>query len=145
MVTIPPEVQVRATIRAGSVYYFPEESFSSEEPHYFIVLNHRPLADRVLLLACSSSRMDAVRRRRRGLPPETLVVIGTTDYPGFTMDSIVDCNSVIAKTIDELIAKLIRGQLKSKVGMDLEIVRRLRAGVLASPMVPEELKQVLQR
>jgi len=136
-------VQIRASIRSGSVYYFTEESFSSSEPHYFIVLNHTPATDEVLLLVCSSSRIESVRRRRRQVPKETLVEISHGEYPEFTVDSIIDCNSVITKNIEELVDKLKVRKLKFKTEIGIEIVRELRFGVLASPLVAEEIKDLL--
>jgi hypothetical protein len=45
MIDIPPDVQIRATLRAGSVCYFSEETHSTDTPHYFVVLNpsHSPI------------------------------------------------------------------------------------------------------
>jgi len=143
MVSIPPEVQIKSSIKPGSVYYFPEKSFSSQAPYYFIVLNYSPLTDEVLLLVCSSSQIEKVRRRRRHLPIETLVDIGNHEYSCFTVDSIVDCNNVFPKPIDELIRKRGLGELDLKGEMAIEIVEKLRAGVLASPLVNEELKDIL--
>jgi len=106
LISIPPEVQIRSTIKSGSVYYFEEASFASCEPHYFIVLNHFPHKDEIVLLVYSSSRIEKVKYRRRDLPPGTLVEIGPCDYPCFTMDSIVDCNVVMVKQIEQLTRRL---------------------------------------
>jgi hypothetical protein len=143
LISIPPEVQIRSTIKSGSVYYFEEPSFSSSEPHYFIVLNHFPHKDEIILLAHSSSRIEKVKYRRRDLPPETLVEIGSPDYSCFTVDSIVDCNVIIVKQIEELSRRLALGKLKLKTEIDQHIVEKLRLGVLASPLVDEELKRLL--
>jgi hypothetical protein len=143
MIHIPPEVQIRASIQPGSVYYFKEESFSSTEPHFFIVLNHSPAVDSNLLLVCSSSQHEKVKRRRRYLPTETLVEIGKEKYAGFTTDSIVDCNTLIKMEIGDLISKLSRGVLKLKQEMNSAIINILREGVQASPMVAGEDKELL--
>jgi len=143
MILIPPEVQIKASIRPGCVYYFSEESFTSTEPHFFIVLNHSPIDDSMLLLVCPSSRPDSVRRRRKHLPVQTLVEIRKEEYAGFTSDSIVDCNTVIEKTVGELVVKLSKGALKVKPDMDMGIIQKLREAVQASPMVAEEYKELL--
>lgn len=70
---VPPEVAIKATIRPGSVFYFLEDTLTSDEPHYFIVINIDPLTDKTLVLVCASSQIPRVRRRRRNCPAETLV------------------------------------------------------------------------
>jgi hypothetical protein len=143
MIDIPPEVQIRSSIRRGSVYYFKEHSFSSDVSHYFIVLNRYPATDRVLLLVCPSSQIEKVRHRRRNLPAGTLVEIKQDEYLDFAVDSIVDCNTVIQKTVGELVSKLSQGNLKVKSTMPMEILGKLRSAVQLSPMVSEEDKEVL--
>ncbi len=58
MIDIPDEIRIKATIKTGTVYYFTEETFSSDEPHYFIVLNHNPAGANIITLVCSSSQID---------------------------------------------------------------------------------------
>ena len=57
---VPPEVQIKGTIQPGSVYYFIEETFSSPEPHYFIVVNIDPYSDTIIILVCASHSIDKV-------------------------------------------------------------------------------------
>jgi hypothetical protein len=144
MIDIPPEVRIRSLIRTGSVYYFPEDTFSSTVRHFFIVLNSSPATDRVLLLVCSSSRIEAVKRRRRHQPSQTIVEIAKTEYADFTVNSIVDCNTIIPKTISELASKLNSRELLCKTVMDASIVEKLRQGVLVSPLVADEHKDLLR-
>ena len=145
MLDIPPEVQIRATIRPGSVYYFPEESFQSPEPHYFIVLNTDPQLDSVILLVCASSQIDKVRRRyKRICPIETLIEVTPVQYPGFTVNSIIDCNYVLEKSIDQLVEKLEQEKLKLKEEMNISLVGQLREGVISSPIVERRIKALLR-
>ncbi|MDO9547352.1 MAG: hypothetical protein Q7J65_00080 [Candidatus Marinimicrobia bacterium] len=137
-----PEARIKASIQPGSVYYFPDEELSSPEPHYFIVLNHNPSDDMVLLLVCSSSQIEKVKRRRSGLPG-TCIEIVMSDYKDFTVDSIVDCNNVFKRSINHLVNKLTSGDLKIKSEMNFAIVQRLRSAVLNSTLVSREDKQML--
>ena len=125
MVDIPPEIQIKTTIQPGSVFYFPEETFTSDDPHYFIVINKNPLTDDVLLLVCSSSKIDSVKSRTRHWPG-TSILIRQPEYVGFTVDSIVDCNRVFSRKIDHLVQKLSEGRLEVKPRMDIAIVEKLR-------------------
>ncbi len=145
MVDVPPEAAIRATIRPGSVYYFVEESFKSTEPHYFIVINNKPLEDKVVLLVCASSQIDKVRQRRKTCPEETLVYIDPTRYSDFSGDSIVDCNSIHEKTVEQLVDKLARDELRLKSEMDVSLIEQFRQGVLTSHLIEHRIKKSLQR
>lgn len=137
---IPPEVVIKATIRYGSVFYFPNEKFSSPFYHYFIVINSEPISDRIIYLICASSQIHTVNVRRKGFPPDTLVRINPNQYSGFTFDSILDCNDVHEQTIDELVKRLSDGRLTLMPEMDGALVDKLRQGVLSSPLVSPKIK-----
>lgn len=143
MVYVPPEVVIKATIRPGSVYYFPEDSFNTIEPHYFIVINREPLTDTLVILVCASSKIDKVKSRRATCPANTLIEITPAQYCGFTVDSIIDCNYVLEKSIDQLVDKLKSRKLMLKIEMDINIVNKLRDGVLSSPTVEKYIKDLL--
>ena len=80
----------------------------------------------------------------RGLPIETAVKIKETDYAGFTKDSIIDCNTVLQKNIDQIVEKLRNGELKIKPDMPKNIVEKLIDAVRKSPMVTQEVKSLLE-
>lgn len=141
---IPPEVQIKSTIRLGSVYYFAEESLHSPEPHYFIVLNIDPQEDTVILLVCASSQIDKVIKRRQTCPSDTLIKIAPNQYPDFKVASIIDCNIVFKQTIDQLIEKLANKKLRLKTEMKPDLVKQLRQGVLVSPLVENRIKSLLK-
>lgn len=141
---IPPEIKIKSTIQPGSVYYFEEETLNSPEPHYFIVININPQEDTVILLVCASSQIDKVLKRRRTCSVETLVKISPTQYADFKTDSIIDCNSVFERTVDQLVEKLLNNKLRLKTEMSIEIVNKLRLGVLASPLIEFRIKALLK-
>ena len=135
---IPNDVRIKATISPGSVYYFTDKSFTSDEPHYFVVLNCSPL-----LLVCASSQIDKVKRRRYLCPNSTLVEITPDQYPGFSRHSIIDCNFVAEHTAETLIALLDKGELKIKPEMPLGLVNAMISAVLDSPVVAQKVKKWL--
>lgn len=143
MIQIPPEVQIRAAIKPGSVYYFPEASFSSPEPHYFVVLNHNPLTDTFLVLVCASSQIEKVRRRRINCPATTLVEMTPADYSSFTKQTIIDCNEVHEHSIDDLVSMRAKYDLRTKAEMDASIVATLRQAVRDSPLITGKIKSML--
>ncbi|MFC2017711.1 hypothetical protein ACFLTQ_00195 [Chloroflexota bacterium] len=143
MVHIPPDVAIKAAIQPGSVYYFPEDSFNTEEPHYFVVINLDPSEDTVIILVCSSSRIEKVRQRRIVFPSNTLVEISPEQYCDFKVDSIIDCNYILEKNIEQLVEKLSQGNLLLKSEMNIEIVKKLREGVLDSPIIEDRIKKLL--
>jgi len=143
LVKIPPEVAIRGTIRPGSVYYFPHESFSSPKPHYFVVINIDPTIDEVILLICASSKIASVRSQWRNCPDETFVVISPRQYSGFKATSILNCNHVIEQSIDQLVERLSNERLKLKPEMSIELVEQLRQGMISSPTVSSRIKALL--
>lgn len=142
---IPPEVHIRATIKEGAIYYFIEDSFGSKEPHFFVVLNRNPLTDEILILVNATTKIDKRREARKRLPPETLVEISSVDCSVLRENSLIDCNSITEKTVDTLIEKLGKSELRVCFEMlKPELLQRLREGVLASPIVIRAHKELLQ-
>ena len=70
-------LEIRLSLRQGTVYYMAERGLSSVEPHYFVVLNRNPLGSKLLLLLVASSQVEKAQKRisRKNLPAESLVVI----------------------------------------------------------------------
>ena len=56
----------------------------------------------------------------------------------------MDCNSVIKKTIEEIVFLLKSKQLEYKPEMPIGIVEKLRAAVIASPIVENYIKEMLK-
>ena len=144
-ISIPPDVFIKTSLKPGTVYYFPEESFSSKESHYFVVLNRNPLDEHIILLVCSQSHIEKVKQRRKTCPPETLVEISKTQYPSFTTNSIIDCNYVLEKTVAQLMDKYAQGKLQLILEpIKDEMVERLRKAVLLSPRIEPRIKNILK-
>jgi hypothetical protein len=141
-VEIPAEVRIKATVRPGSVYYFSAYEFSTDEPHYFIVINRNPLTDEVLLLVWASSQVEKVRRRRAN-QPGTLVEIEPAQYPAFSRTSVIDCNNVLKKSLDEIVLRLNCGQLKVKPDMPLSLIEQIREALRRSPIIDRETIAIL--
>lgn len=143
---IPPKIHILATIKTGSVYYFSDEKLTSNEPHYFIVLNQSPSSDEFLILVCASSQIEKRKRiiKQLKLPEKTLVFIFPSECPIFSKKTVIDCNQVFEKTSQTLIEKLKQKNLK--VCTDVipnKIIQKLIQGILASPQVSRKIKQML--
>jgi hypothetical protein len=57
--------------------------------------------------------------------------------------SVLNCNHVIEQSIDQLVERLASGRLKLKPEMDIELVKQLRQGVIASPIPTSATKALL--
>jgi hypothetical protein len=137
---------LRLTLRGGSVYHLQHRDLSSAEPHFFVVLNIDPHADDFLVLVVTTSKVDSVRRRSNNLPPNTLVEISPSEYsdPHFTLQSIVDCNHWFRVTKKELLQKLQASLAWEKTPLPPDILKILRVGMLASPLIEDEIKDMLR-
>lgn len=130
-------------LHEGAVFYLVDRTFSSLEPHYFVVLNHNPYSEELLVLVVASSQIENVKKRRSHLPKETLVEIDKDMYESFTKDSIIDCNSARTKSRSQILEQLNAGG-SQVFPMPKEILKKLRQGVLASPVVETSVKLILR-
>jgi hypothetical protein len=135
-------LELRLGLRAGSVFYFQSRELTSEQPHFFVVVNRDPIATKRVLLTIITSKVEAVRRRDRERR-ETFIEISPADYDELRVHSAIDGNVVIEKPLSELAGMVRRKEVRYHRGLPTEIFASLKAAILASPVVSEELKQML--
>jgi hypothetical protein len=135
-------MELRLGLRAGSVFYFQSRELSSAEPHFFIVINREPVTTRLLLLTIVTSKVDKVRIRNRERP-ETVVEISPAEYNEFKVASAVDGNVVFEKPLSELVGLVNRKEVRYHKDLPPQIFAKIKAAVLASPLVADEFKQLL--
>lgn len=135
------------TIRQGTVYYLAHRGLSSAEPHFFVVLNKKPRQDRVLLLAVASSQVEKVKARaeRQNLPAATVVEISPEEYPDFSKASCFNCNQLFQKSLLELSQARRNRELRTQRDMPVDILERLIAGCMASPLLSDEEKLMIRQ
>lgn len=143
MARFSPKI-IKASIKPGSVYYFRAEEYSSDEPHYFIVVNLNPQTDEVVILACVSHQIEKTRNRRKDCPKETLVIITPTQYCDFTKTSIIDCNRVLPLRVTQIMMKYENNTLDVKTEMDIDRVNLIRKGILASDQIEPRIHTMLK-
>lgn len=138
-------LELRLTLRPGTVYYLKHRELDSAEPHYFIVLSNSPLKDKVVLMNVLTSKVENQRRRiiRRQLPAETLVEITPVEYSELTKESCVNCNQVFTKPLAEII-QLFPYMTKKPNDLPKDLLRKILEGVEASPLVSETEKKLIR-
>ena len=135
------DTTLRLTLREGSIYYFAERHLTSPEPHYFIVVNSDPLAQKLLLLSVVTSQVESVKYFRRHCL-ETVVELTPADLAGvLTKPSIVDCNDLKEVPLAEFNARFVGREIKC-FGKDLPkpLQKALRKAIHASKILPAETK-----
>ena len=138
------DVILKLTLREGSIYYFEERTLTSEQPHYFIVINSDPLSQHVLVLGVVTSKAEETRKRRHDCP-ECLVELGPAELPGVLKKaSIVDCNAPKSVPLADFNARFVRKEIRC-FGKDLPSALRkaLRAAIHSSKVVPAEVKALV--
>lgn len=138
---LPPNI-LDKIIKPGCIFYFREEAFSSQEPHYFCVLNSSRDNQTAILMVCCQSNVEKRIRARKNFP-DTLVIVDESDLPFLDRKSVFDCNSVIIKSIDEVKTKFAGGDLVPKDQVSEVILKRLIQGVLSSPLVSDYDKSLI--
>jgi hypothetical protein len=138
-------LELRLSLREGSVFYFKERKLSSAEAHFHIVVND-PLAQQVLLLTVVTSKIEKVKYRRRDCP-NTVVELGPRDLPNIlTQPSIIDCNGVTRISLDEFCDRWIRKDIEAfaqDVPQPLKIA--LRSALHASKILAPEIKALIKK
>ena len=135
-------LELRTGLRAGSVFYFQSRELTSAEPHFFVVVNSDPIRAELLLLTIVTSNLADVRTRNR-TRMQTVVEITPSEYAEFTLHSAIDCNSVFEKPLSELAGMVMRKEVRYHRDLPPKIFAKIRAAVLASPVIPDELKEML--
>ena len=135
-------MELRLGLRAGSVYYFQSRELRSGEPHFFIVVNRDPITTKLLLLTIVTSRVDKVRIRNRERP-HTVVEISPKEYDEFKVLSAVDCNVILEKSLSELAGLVSRKEVRYHKDLSPAVFAKIKAAILASPLVADELKLLL--
>lgn len=147
MIDIPANVQILATIKRGTVYYLKDENFSSNEPHFFVVLNKNPRDNTILILACATSQIEKRKKNAQKLnfPPETLIEVSPSDFNLFSKNTLFDCNCVVERNMQSIIDKLSKKELKiCSAEMPEKIISSLVSGVLLSSQVSEGNKKIIE-
>ena len=141
--TNPPP---RQPLRQGEVWKMPLVGLSSAEPHFLIVLNHNHVAGKAILLSIITSQVQKrlAYARSTGKPPATIVQFGPNQYAELDRHSCVDCNSV--KLVDASYFSQSASSPHSRPCSDIPapLLKRIIAGVLASPDVSDNLKALVR-
>lgn len=138
-------LEIRLSLRQGTVYYMAERGVSSAQPHYFVVLNRDPFRDKLLLLLVASSQIEKARKRisRKRLPEATLVEIGETEYGDFTKASCIDCNTLFVKSLDELCQLWQKREVRPQRDLPAQLLAKLIEGVRLSTLISAEDKALI--
>ena len=97
---------------------------------------------KLLLLTIVTSKVDKVRIRNRERP-NTVVEISPEEYDEFKVLSAVDCNVVLEKPLSDLVGLVKRKEVRYHKDLSPEIFAKIKAAVIISPLVADELKLLL--
>ena len=138
--------KITSRIQEGSVFYFSDDKFFRDIPHYYIVLNKNPLKDIVLILifATTFNANRYMQIENSPYPESTYITLTPKKCPVLKKISLFDCNFVLERGIDVIISKFSTGQLKISGNVDIDILNNLRDGVFRSPAVAEKVKKLLK-
>lgn len=133
-------LELKLGLRSGSVFYFEARELSSIEPHFFVVLNRDPLGEELLLLTVFTSQIDKVMIRNRERP-DTVVEFGPSDYAPLTHQTAIDGNVIFRRSLGEMSDLVRQKSLNYHPDLPQELMNRIRAAFLASPVIEEEDKE----
>jgi hypothetical protein len=136
-------LELRLGLRAGSVFYFQAREMLSEKPHFFVVVNADPLRDELLLLTVFTSQIDKVRQRNRERP-ETVVEFGPADFAPLDRPTAVDGNVIVRRSLSEMADLVRRKEIGYHPDLSAELLGRIRAALLSSPVIEDEDKELIR-
>jgi hypothetical protein len=139
------KVVLKATLKAGSIYHFTNDSFENKAAHFQVVLNNCPIDDKYIICVCATSK---VKKRRDWVarvkfPPETLVEIAVGTYSFFTKPTVFDCNGVQSYSPGELIKKYDENALRHFGYLQPQHLEMLKKGVKMSPRIERGIKKLV--
>jgi hypothetical protein len=136
-------LELRLGLRAGSVFYFQAREMLSEKPHFFVVVNADPLRDDLLLLTVFTSQIDKVRQRNRERL-ETVVEFGPADFAPLDRPTAVDGNVIVRRSLSEMADLVRRKEIGSHPDLPADLLARIRAALLCSPVIEDEDKELIR-
>lgn len=131
-------------VKEKHVYLMWAEDRGIKGPHYFVCL--KLTAKDVLIMSCCTSKRNTVEKfvESRKLPRETMVFITPTDSENpFTEDTYVNCNECHFFTLTEFEAKYKSRQIKPKNKISDSAYKEILTGILKSPLIDTETKDLL--
>lgn len=142
MINIPVSA-LHKKIVPGAVLKFKLDGFTSDLPHYFIILNHNPITDSFILLACCSSKVERTKHINRSADSCTLVDIPANYFDFITEPTIINCNSTLEVKLSEIERKFNSNQLHLENEVPITFLNKLRTGVLKSDLVSRKHQKIL--
>jgi hypothetical protein len=73
-----------------------------------------------------------------------VVEIESNEYVEFTKDSVIDCNQVFTKSLQDLCSQWTRKEIVPKQDLPADLLDAVRQGVLASRLVSAADKEKIQ-
>ncbi|HBM15409.1 MAG TPA: hypothetical protein DD381_03555 [Lentisphaeria bacterium] len=118
---------------------------SSPLSHFFIVISPSPLKGKTILLSVITSQVEKVEKFRSDMPNETLVKISVDEYDELSKISIVDCNKYFVISLTDLLDKISSNQIEYKKDLPQKHLELIIKGILASPMIAKEIKDIFRK
>jgi hypothetical protein len=145
---IPIKIRIPLCIEQGCVFnFFLDFSDARRESknRYFVVLNSNPKTDLLLVMVTSTKQIEKKYEfiKRARISETTLVKVAPKEYKVFTQESIFNCNDVIEIGIDDLIKKIEENGSMDYPKISKEVIAKLVKGVKDSPLVSEDIKELL--
>jgi len=140
---IPDDILIKS-ISDGDVYYFSSTKIQSNEPHNFICVKKGN--NDILVMACCSSKYETSLKyiKRQGISEDTLVYLDPAINTYLKKHTFVNCNNAFPFTKQEFLAKYRKNEIKFKGKVDSEDYDKIKNGLLISPDVEEEIKDIIR-
>lgn len=143
---IPGKILIGA-IKEGNVYLFQNPNFTNvDHEHFHVVVNRSPQVEEVIILVHATSQVEKKRQwvESNNLPDDTLVITNPTECQFLSKETAFNCNDRTLFTKDDLESLTDSYQLKYIEQIPTQLLERIRAGLMASPLIEEEIKDLFR-
>lgn len=136
-----PSNLINSVIKDRAVFYLRTNKINSNEPHYFIVISN--IDNKIITLSCCTTQYDTILKyiRRNKYPDSTIADIDYNNYNFLKAPTFINCNSKVEFEYDDFVKKHLKDE---KGEINVEDYKKIVAGMLISPDIEEEFKEMLK-
>lgn len=147
MTGLPPDVFEMYILRPGGAFRSPHRFASDPQAkdRYWLVLNLRPQEDEELVLVTPTTKVERRREARGRWGRDALVDLTPEEYPALEQACVVDCNSLVVWSRDELRRRVVGNEVQYLDPLPDPVLSRLRTAVASARQVPARIKRLVIR
>ncbi len=134
---LPPELQ----LRRGAIFRLMHQYRAEGEKYrFFIVLNHDPQSDRLIILTTTTTQLHRLEREYGAGDDAPLVYIHHSDYPDIERFCVVDCRALDKWEKNDLITALKMREHAFLTPLPDHLLEKIVEKIAGDKTIPSSIK-----